>query len=274
LPEEKADVGLIWIAIVMGIVEGLTEFIPVSSTGHLIVTGALLGLKGEKAKTFEVVIQSGAILAVVFYYRDRFRRLLNFRMPWNGQFTGIRGCLLLGITTVPILVMGFFFHGILKAYLFSPLTVAWALGAGGLGILAVERWRPPSSVGSLDGIGWGQALGIGLFQCLALWPGVSRAAATIAGGMLNRLDRKTAAEYSFLAAVPALTAATLYDLYKSWHLLSSQDVPFFAVGFGVSFIAAWFAVAGFLRLLERWTLRPFAWYRIVITPLIYFGLRS
>ncbi len=265
---------MIWIAVVMGIVEGLTEYLPVSSTGHLIVAGTLLGLEGEKSKTFEIFIQLGAILAVVFYYWRRFLGLLDFRASGEDRFAGLRGCLLLGVTTAPVLVMGYLSHDYLKAHLFGPLTVAWALGVGGVAILAVERWRPPSDTDGLDRIGWGQALGIGLFQCLALWPGVSRAAATIVGGMLARLDRRTAAEYSFFAAVPALTAATIYDLYKSRDLLGAGDVPFFAVGFLVSFVAAWFAVAGFLRLLQRGSLRPFAWYRILIAPVIYFFMRS
>lgn len=264
---------LLWIAVVMGIVEGLTEFVPVSSTGHLIVAGALLGLEGEKAKTFEIFIQLGAILAVVFYYRDRFLGLIDLRSREEARFAGLRGCLILGLTTAPVLVVGYFVHGFLKAHLFTPVTVSFALGIGGVAILAVERWHPAPATAGLDRIGWRQALAIGLFQCLSLWPGVSRSAATIVGGILGRLDRKTAAEYSFFAAVPALAAATAYDLLKSRQHLGVEDLPFFAVGFGISFVAAWLAVAGFLRLLQRWTLRPFAWYRIAIAPLIYFFLR-
>ncbi len=264
---------LIWIAVVMGIVEGLTEFIPVSSTGHLIVAGSLLGLEGEKIKTFEIFIQLGAILAVVCTYRERFLGLLKFRAKGEAGFAGLRGCLVLGVTTAPVLAAGFFFHDALKAHLFQPVTVAWALGVGGIGILLVEQWHPRADTDALDRIGWGQAFGIGLFQCLSLWPGVSRSAATIVGGMLGRLDRKTAAEYSFFAAVPALAAATAYDLYKSRGLLGLEDLPFFAVGFGISFGAALLAVSGFLRLLQRWTLRPFAWYRILVAPIIYYILR-
>jgi undecaprenyl-diphosphatase len=266
-------VGLLWIALIMGIVEGLTEYIPVSSTGHLIVAGALLGLEGEKAKTFEIVIQAGAILAVVVFYRRRFLGLLDLRAGGEAKFAGLRGCLLLAVTTAPVLVAGFLFHDFLKARLFNPLTVAVALGVGGVGILAAERWHPRPDTEGLDRIGWGQALGIGLFQCLSLWPGISRAAATIVGGILGRLDRRTAAEYSFFAAVPALTAATVYDLYKSRDLLALRDFPFFAVGFLVSFAAAWLAVAAFLRLLQRTSLRPFAWYRILVAPIIYYFMR-
>jgi undecaprenyl-diphosphatase len=264
---------VLWAAVIMGIVEGLTEFVPVSSTGHLIVAGALLGLEGERAKTFEIVIQLGAILAVVVLYRRRFVKLLDFRGKAGDAFAGLRGCLLLGVTTAPILLAGFVLHDFLKQRLFGPVPVAWALGIGGIGILAVEQWHPSASTQGLDRIGWGQALGVGLFQCLALWPGVSRSAATIVGGMLGRLDRKTAAEYSFLAAVPAMAAATAYDLYKSRGWLGLHDLPFFALGFGVAFVTALLAVAGFLRLLQRSSLRPFAWYRILAAPIIYYWLR-
>jgi undecaprenyl-diphosphatase len=264
----------LWIAVIMGIVEGLTEYIPVSSTGHLIVTGALLGLQGEKAKTFEIFIQLGAILAVVVYYWRRFLRLLDLRQGNGRSFAGLRGCMLLAVTTFPVLAVGFLAHDFLKTYLFKPVPVAIALAVGALGILAAEQWRPAATTIELDGVTWSQALGVGLFQCLALWPGMSRSAATIVGGMMGRINRKTAAEYSFFAAVPALTAATLYDLYKSRALLAASDVPVFAVGFGVSFLAAWFAVAGFLRLLQHHTLRPFAYYRLLVAPIIYYFMRS
>ena len=264
----------LWIAALLGIVEGLTEYIPVSSTGHLIVAGALLGWTGEKAKTFEIFIQLGAILAVVVYYRGRFLELVRPTPSERGRFAGLRGCVLLGVTTLPVLALGFLLRDFIKARLFAPAPVAIALAVGGLAILAAERWRPEPRTWNLDAVEWRQALGVGLFQCLSLWPGMSRAAATMVGGMMGRLDRKTAAEYSFLAAVPALTAATLYDLYKSRNLLSLQDLPVFAVGFGVAFVCAWLAVAGFLRLLQRGTLRPFAWYRLVVAPIIYWIARS
>jgi undecaprenyl-diphosphatase len=266
--------GELWIAAILGIVEGLTEYIPVSSTGHLIVAGALLGWTGEKAKSFEIFIQLGAILAVVVYYRRRFLDLANLAAADGRRFAGLRGCLLLGLTTLPVLILGFLLRDFIKARLFAPVPVAIALGTGGLAILAAERWRPEPRASDLDSVGWGQALGVGLFQCLALWPGVSRAAATIVGGMMGRLDRKTSAEYSFFAAVPALTAATAYDLYKSREILSMQDLPIFAVGFVVAFVSAWIAVAGFLRLLQRGTLRPFAWYRLAVAPIIFYFMRS
>lgn len=249
-----------FVAVVLGIIEGLTEFIPVSSTGHLIVAGHLLGFEGEKAATFEVVIQMGAILAVALLYRERLYRLATIRrMP---GFAGQRGWLLLALVTMPAALLGLLFHGAIKEHLFSPTTVAIGWGVGGIAILLVERFRPGERVDNLDAVTWREALGIGLFQCLALWPGVSRAAATIGGGMLMRLGRTTASEFSFIAAIPIIVAAGTYDLYKSWHLLTMEDLPFFALGFIVSFAFAWLSVTLFLRILQVSTLRPFGWYRI------------
>jgi undecaprenyl-diphosphatase len=263
--------GLVWIAALLGIVEGLTEFVPVSSTGHLIVAGHLLGFEGATASTFEIVIQLGAILAVVVLEWDRFLGLL--RPHGEGGFRGLRGCVLLGVTTVPALIAGALLHDIIKERLFSPTTVSIALLVGGIGILVAERLRPVPLTSGVDGITWRQALVVGLFQCLALWPGMSRSAATIVGGLLCGLERRTAATYSFLAAVPVMVAATLYDLMKSWSFLRPADLAPFTVGFVVSFLAAWAAVRGFLALLRRHTLRPFAWYRIAVAPVIYWLVR-
>jgi len=264
-----------WTAILLVIVEGLTEFIPVSSTGHLILAGHLLSFTGRTAATFEVVIQLGAILAVVILYYRRFLDLLPGRGWWKGygqgpRFSGFRGCLLLFLTTLPALVLGRGAYPLIKDRLFNPISVALALAVGGVAILVVERWRPKEKADSLDGITWSQALFIGLFQCLSLWPGFSRAGATILGGLLSRLGRRTAAEYSFLAAVPVMAAATAYDLYKSWSLMQSGDLFFLGIGFVVSFVTAYFTVAAFIRLLGRWTLKPFAWYRLVLAPIVFF----
>jgi undecaprenyl-diphosphatase len=267
--------GDLWIAVVLGIVEGVTEFLPVSSTGHLIVAGHLLQFSGEKAASFEVFIQLGAILAVVALYWRRFTGLIPLKgMRWAeyGGFSGLRGLSLLFLTTLPALVIGALAHGAIKHYLFSPTTVACALAVGGIGILAVERFKPQATVVELDGLRYGQAFLIGLFQCLAMWPGMSRSASTIVGGMLLRLDRKVAAEYSFLAAVPVMVAATAYDLFKAWHLLRASDFTFFAVGFLVSFVSAAIAVKTFIALLQRWSLAPYAWYRLAIAPVIYFTM--
>jgi undecaprenyl-diphosphatase len=230
------------------------------------VVGDWLRLSGERWKTFEIFIQLGAILAIVVLERRRFLALL-----WpdpTEPFSGPRGIGLLFLTTLPILIAGFLLHDVIKTYLFGTKTVAVGLFLGGVLILIVERCLPAPTIATVDGIGWRTALGVGLFQCLALWPGMSRAGSTIVGGLLCGLERRAAARYSFLAAVPAMTAATLYDLFKSRSLLDASDVPIFAIGFVVSFFAAWAAVRTFLALLGRFTLRPFAWYRIAVTPAV------
>jgi undecaprenyl-diphosphatase len=262
----------LWVAAIMGVVEGVTEFLPVSSTGHLIIAGHLLDFKGDKAASFEVFIQLGAILAVVALYWRRFLGLI----PRGGEdhsmeegFHGRRGIYLLLITTAPALVMGALAHASIKAYLFRPLTVALALGLGGIAILLVERFRPDPKVYGLDGLSMKQALIIGLFQCIAMWPGVSRSASTIIGGMLGGLDRRTATEYSFLAAVPVMVAATGYDLLKTWRLLNWDDMVFFGIGFLVSFIFAALSIRTFIAMVQKWSLAPYAIYRIIIAPIIY-----
>lgn len=257
-------------ALILGLVEGLTEFIPVSSTGHLIAVGHLLGFTGPTAETFDVVIQLGAILAAVVYYRHRLLDLATLR-PSDG-FAGRHGVLLLALTTLPALVLGALTHTLITDYLFSPATVAVGLGLGGVAILVVERVHPAPRHRGLDALRWQEALVVGLFQCLALWPGVSRSAATILGGMLVAVDRKTAAEYSFLAAIPVITAAATLELVTSLDSLNVSDLPLFATGLVVSFLAAWGAIRFFLRLLGTITLRPFGWYRITaaLALLVFF----
>ncbi|NJB66834.1 undecaprenyl-diphosphatase [Desulfobaculum xiamenense] len=253
-------------AAILGVVEGLTEFLPVSSTGHLILVGHLLGFTGEKAATFEVVIQLGAILAVVVLYWERFWGLLR---PAPGmRFSGVRGLWLLFLTSLPAGLAGLAAHDAIKQYLFGPYTVALALGVGALAILWVERRRRTPTTQTLDDITPLLALGVGAFQCLALWPGFSRSAATIMGGMILGAGRTVAAEYSFIAAVPIMFAATGYDMLKSMHLFTAADLPFLATGFVVSFLSAWLAVKVFIRLLGQVTLRPFAWYRLVLAPIV------
>lgn len=253
-------------AVLLGVVEGLTEFLPVSSTGHLIVVGHLIDWRGPQAATFQIFIQSGAILAVVGLYRERFRNLLPGHQ--ESEFGGRRGLLLLGLTTLPALVCGAAAHGFIKQYLFNPGTVALGLGVGGVAILLVERlWIRPGREG-LGALQWRDALLVGLFQCLALWPGVSRAAATIIGGRIAGLERRTATEYSFLAAVPVMFAAIGYDLLKSWRHLELDGLPVFAVGFVVAWVSARLAVQFFLRLLSSHTLAPFGWYRLVVAGVV------
>lgn len=253
-------------AVILGVVEGLTEFIPVSSTGHLIIAGHLLGFEGAKASTFEVFIQLGAILSVVVLYKERFYGLFDFSRTRG--FAGFNGMVLLGLTTLPALIVGFLTHKFIKEHLFNTTTVAIGLGIGGVAIILAERLLPKAEKHGLASLRPKDALLIGLFQCLALWPGVSRAGATILGAMIIGTERKTAAEYSFLAAVPVMFAATGYDLLKSRSFLAASDIPFFAVGIVVSFIAAWFAVRTFIQLLSRYTLTPFGWYRIAAAVLL------
>jgi undecaprenyl-diphosphatase len=255
-----------YVAIILGIVEGLTEFLPISSTGHLIIAGHLLNFTGPKADTFEIVIQLGAILAVVVLYWDRFVGLV---FPdKERKFSGVYGLWLLFLTSLPASVLGLLTHHYIKAYLFSPFTVAIALAVGALLIFVVEAKDFQKTTLTLDEITPKTAFGIGLFQCLALWPGFSRSASTIMGGMILGAKRTVAAEYSFIAAVPIMFAATGYDFLKNYALFQADDLIFLLIGFLVSFIAAWLAVKGFIVLLGRLTLRPFAVYRIVLAALI------
>ncbi|WP_319466820.1 undecaprenyl-diphosphate phosphatase [uncultured Pseudodesulfovibrio sp.] len=259
-----------YVAIILGVIEGLTEFLPVSSTGHLILTGHLLGFTGPKADTFEIVIQLGAILAVVALYWERFIGLL--KNDPEKSFSGKKGLWLLFLTSLPASVVGLATHKYIKAYLFSPFTVACALAVGAILIFIVEGMDKTERSTTLDEITPMQALGVGLFQCLALWPGFSRSAATIMGGMLLGIRRTVAAEYSFIAAVPIMFAATGYDFMKSYGLFKVDDLIFLAVGFGVSFISAWIAIKAFIYLLGKLTLRPFAVYRLILVPLIFMFL--
>lgn len=257
-------------AAILGVVEGVTEFIPVSSTGHLIVASRMMGLDDPRWDTFAVVIQLGAILSVLFLYWPRFLALLRFGE--REGFSGARGIFLLALTTFPALAIGALAHDFIKQRLFNPATVAIGLGVGGLVLILLDFRRPTETKTSLDSIGWKDALAVGFFQCLAMWPGTSRAAATIIGARLMGFDRKTAAEYSFFAAVPVIFAAGLYDLYQNLPYLRASDAPLFAVGLAVSFVAAWLSIRFFIRYLSRHGMAAFGVYRILAAPLIYFFL--
>ena len=254
------------LAALMGIVEGLTEFLPVSSTGHLIIAEDLSGFKelmgGEAAAAFSIVIQLGAILAVVAAYPRRFTGLLRFGD--GGGLCGFRGLWLLAITSAPASVVALLARESIHKHLFNNTTVSIALIVGALWILVVERFRPRTRVDSVDQITWKEALAVGLFQCFSLWPGMSRSASTILGGMIAGVDRKAATEYSFFAAVPIMCAATLYEFYKSYAVLEAAQFQLLAIGFVVSFISAWAAVKTFIHFLGRHTLVPFAWYRLLV----------
>jgi len=266
------------VAVVLGIVEGLTEFLPVSSTGHLIIAGHLLGFVGPKAASFQVAIQLGAILSVVFLYWRRFLGLIPVLrlVPMTGGSTlhGWAGLWRIALATFPALLIGYLARHTIKERLFAPEAVTLALVVGGIAILIAERVVLRRGANFLDALTVSQALGIGLFQILALWPGTSRAAATIVGGMLLGLDRKSAAEFSFLIAVPVLFAATGYELISMRGELALQDSVQLGIGTLVSFIVALIAVKGFVRFLEHGKLAPFAWYRIVIAPIFYYLTRG
>ncbi|MDR3358909.1 MAG: undecaprenyl-diphosphate phosphatase [Desulfovibrio sp.] len=255
-------------AIVLSIVEGLTEFLPVSSSGHLILAGNLLNFTGARAATFEVVIQLGAILAVVVLYRERFIGLL--KPQPHARFAGSRGILLLALTSLPACLLGLSLHSVIKQYLFRPATVLIALLVGAVCMIFVERRKCRAVCINLDAMTPRLALGIGCFQCLALWPGFSRSAATIMGGMLLGTGRALATEYSFIAAVPIMIAATGYDLLKNFALFSETDIPFFLTGLAGAFVSALLGIKIFVALVGRMSLMPFAVYRLLLAPLVYY----
>ena len=262
-------------ASLLGLVEGLTEFLPVSSSGHLIIASDLLGFSGPRASTFGVVIQVGAILAVVALYWRRFLSLL--RPKAGSAFSGMRGISLLVLTTLPAASLGLLLHGFIKT-LFTPVTVAAALICGALLMLTVEHLLAPRQadmpVKNLDQLTPLHALGIGCFQCLALWPGFSRSASTIMGGMILGVKREIAAEYSFIAAVPIITGAAAYDMWKSLSIFSAADIPFFLTGSLCAFVSALVAIRTFIAILNRNTLKPFAIYRILLAVPVYWFMAS
>jgi undecaprenyl-diphosphatase len=256
---------LLFKALIMGIVEGLTEFLPVSSTGHLILAGDLLGLHSPTADVFEVVIQSGAMLAVIWEYRHKFARLL------AGLFTDRRSWSFaanLAIAFLPAAVLGLAFGSYITERLFQPVTVALAFVIGGFVILWAERRRHTITVPDVDDVTWLHALKIGCAQCFALVPGMSRAGATIVGGLLFGLSRKAATEFSFFLAVPTLLAAGGYQLYKARHLLSASDAGMLAVGCAAAFVSAYLAVRWLLRYVSTHDFTAFAWYRIVFGAVV------
>jgi undecaprenyl-diphosphatase len=267
------DLALFLKAVVLGVVEGLTEFLPVSSTGHLIIAGQLLGYTGEKAKVFEMVIQSGAMLAVVYEYRARFARVI---MGLLDDPVAQRFAMNLVVAFIPAAVLGLAFGSVIKRHLFHAIPVAAAFIVGGIIILWVERTSRRATVEDVDQMTWKDALKVGFAQALALIPGTSRSGATIIGGMLFGLSRRVATEFSFFLAVPTLVAAGAYDFYKHRALFDSSDIGIFSVGFFVSFVSAFLCVRWLIRYISRNDFSIFAWYRIafglIVLGTAYTGL--
>ncbi len=248
-------------AILLGIVEGVTEFLPVSSTGHLVLATELLGYDPKRWAVFNIAIQPGAILAIVALYWRTFLAVatgLAKREPQSVAF--VRNLLL---AFVPAVALGLAFNDEIEALLESAVTVAWALIAGGIAILVIERLAKTHTVGGISGVSSGQSLKIGLVQCIAMIPGVSRSGATIMGAMALGIDRRTAAEFSFFLALPTLTGATVLQLVKHRDAITGGDVQLIAIGFVVSFVVALAVVKAFLAVVTKHGFGPFAWYRIV-----------
>jgi len=257
----RLDIVLLVKAAVMGIVEGLTEFLPISSTGHLILAGSLLHFTGEAAKTFDIAIQSGAIFAVILVYWQRVRETF---AGLGSEPRAQRFALNVAIGFLPAAVLGVLFNKAIKAHLFTPQVVAATFIIGAFVILWAERRTARAvRVQTVDEMTPVDALKVGLAQCLALVPGTSRSGATIIGGMLFGLSRKAATDFSFFLAIPTLIGAGIYSLYKERALLSAADVPLFVVGLVLSFLSAWLCVRWLLRYIATHDFVPFAWYRIV-----------
>lgn len=255
------DLSIALQASLLGLLEGLTEFIPVSSTGHLLLAIDLIGFRGPPGKVFEIAIQLGAILAVCWLYRERlFGSLL--RLHDDPAAQRFYGNLFFGV--VPALVVGVVAHKFIKEVLFSPWVVSVALVLGGIAILAIERLKPRPTVATVDDVRFRLALKIGLCQTVAMIPGVSRSGATILGGILLGLDRRAATEFSFHLAVPTMAAATAYDILKNWNSLDGSGAAVIAIGFVAAFLAALVVVRAVIGFVARHGFVPFAWYRIAV----------
>ena len=252
---------ILWLVIILGIVEGVTEYLPVSSTGHLILATELLGFKADEWAVFNIAIQPGAILAVVVLYWRTFRDVIVGmfqRSPSAWAF--VRN---VAVAFVPAVVLGLAFGDNIEVMLANAVIVAWALIIGGIAILVLERVIRTEESGGVANLSLRQSATIGLVQCLAMIPGVSRSGATILGAMSIGIDRKTAAEFSFFLAVPTLSGATALQLFKHWDEIPVGQLEWIGLGSIVSFIVAWIVVKGFLAIITRYGFAPFAWYRIV-----------
>lgn len=254
-------------SIFLGVVEGVTEFLPVSSTGHLILAGQFVGFKGPVADTFEVFIQLGAIFAVVFLYR---KKIFTFTKTMFGFWTKVL------VAFLPSAVIGLIFYKSIKAYLFQPVVVATSLVVGGILIFVVEALPKKNTTAEVSRVGWKDALWVGGAQILAMIPGVSRSGATILGGVLTGFSRSVATEFSFFLALPTIFAASLYDLYKSRDVLVAGDAGIFAVGFLTAFVSAFIVIKLFLKYVSTHDFKAFGWYRIIfglfLFVMMYFSI--
>jgi undecaprenyl-diphosphatase len=281
------------LAVILGLMEGLTEFLPVSSTGHLILVGHALGFTGAIAASVDVSIQLGSILAVVAYERRKIvqlfsqagkeqailREMLKARGGWATLRRSAEAhrnlwfLLGLGVAFLPAALVGFLAHRWIETYLFTPQTVAASLIVGGLVILAVEARRSPAQITRLEHVGVRSAFWVGVAQCVSLIPGMSRSGSTIVGGLLAGLDRKVATEYSFFLALPTMIAATAYKMITSQSLFSNQDYLALGLGLVVSFVVAWAVIAAFLTFVQRHSLRVFAYYRLLLGTAVFMAFR-
>jgi undecaprenyl-diphosphatase len=253
---------VLWLQVVLlGVLEGLTEFIPVSSTGHLILLAHTMGFEGPPGRVFEIAIQLGAILAVVLLYARKLFGVL-FALPRDPAARHFTVAILLAF--LPAAIVGALAHSYIKSVLFSPWVVATSLIVGGIAILLIERARPVAIVHSVEALPLPRALAIGAVQCLAMIPGVSRSGATIMGALLMGVDRRTAAEFSFFLAIPTMIGATAYDLYKNRAFLDFDAGLVIAAGFLVAFLAALLVVRALVGFVARHGFAPFAWYRIAL----------
>lgn len=263
------DITLLIKAAIMGVVEGLTEFLPISSTGHLILAGALLGFDDEKAKVFDIAIQTGAIFAVILVYWQKIRSTL-VALPTEKKAQQFALNVL--IAFIPAVVLGLLFGKAIKAHLFTPVVVATTFIIGGFIILWAEKLQKNANtsvrVNDVDDMTAMDAVKVGLVQCLAMIPGTSRSGATIIGGMLLGLSRKAATDFSFFLAMPTLIGAGVYSLYKERAVLSMADIPMFAVGLLFSFVSAWLCVRWLLRYISTHDFVPFAYYRIAFGVIV------
>jgi undecaprenyl-diphosphatase len=262
------DIVLLLKAFLLGIVEGVTEFLPISSTGHLIIVGDLLQFNDERGKVFEVAIQLGAILAVCWEYRGKIGAVVG---GLHKDRAAQRFAANLVVAFLPAAVLGLLLHKHIKKLFDYPAWVAVALVAGGVVILAIEHfYNRQHHIETVDDMTWRDSLKVGLAQTVAMFPGVSRAGATIMGGLLFGLSRRAATEFSFFLAIPTMFGATFLDVYESWHFLSADDLPMFIVGFITAFASALLAVRGLLRYIAHHSFVAFAWYRILFGGVVLF----